>query len=1034
MSHLGDAMSGLIKQILTWPLTGGLDTKKAPFLIAPGSHITLDNVRMERMGEWKLRPGTTHNTADDLPGGNPALRAVELPGGGAVALCRQTDDTSAARIYSPSAVSPRWSQPTTQAASQSTPGYWTRQPVAGTNPAPTLTSMAVSATGLKLVAWWSGAGGPLIAELGTPEGEYQNVASVGGASRPRCTYVSSSDRLVMFFASGANLFASVWNGTSGAFVATTSIAADFSTVVDLSGILDAITYGSSATATAIYSSTTGTNLHQVEFNPSTAGVTNVNLAIVANETASLLPDPDNSGLRFIALSNNVPAQRVLRTNAAGAIQTNDLIDTKNTVLQMAGCAYQAGAGFMVVYMDGYPPVTGTGAVYAIKKRSGVLSAIVQLAPAGHPITLDTNAWREPGTDLMRFIMGLHVAGGSSPGDFQHTFYEMAMEFENGSASISNLFPEPQARLLPLAAGPGPSAATFGQRNGVLPQVQRLAADRYIVPLVRLSRIANAGGQQVSAYAVDTFTVNYANLSNATTLTVGRPVKGTQAAYLPAGNLLQSANGSSVVVHGASALPFQPSVTDAGAGALSAGAYSWLITVEMPDEIGAFWRSGPSVPASLTLAASHKATVVAKLIPMENGSRLRRVKLWRTQANGSAYQLAGQVIDTIANTTTVTFNDNVSDLQLQGSDFLPADFYAGSGNPTTITPRFSYVAFWDGRLWGVDADFPTHVYFSKALRPGIAPEFTAGQVLVVDDELGDLSNMVALDDKLLLLKGTSAGMGAYAVTGPGPDDLAGGNQYAVTRFSSDVGSIAGTPVVSCGDEAYMVALRGVYSINRSLEISFVGAAIDQFVNQPQVQTQEAFLSAMFDRETNEVRFQTTNYRLIYNRLWGFWYRDTGLSGALFTTTIGLVQYFFRSDATVWFEDPTQVTDGNGLPVVGAIRSPWLKPANIEGYLRLYRARLLGLRTPGGASADLVIQVFYDFVDTVVETDTPTTAPVPNSPFRADVRPRHQKCTAFSLQVLINPDIGGDGLSRIEAWSVLVGLKDGMQKLPQGNRWQ
>src|SRR6185437_8636861 len=75
--------------------------------------------------------------------------------------------------------------------------------------------------------------------------------------------------------------------------------------------------------------------------------------------------------------------------------------------------------------------------------------------------IDSNGWREPGTDAMHWIAGLHIGLPGSPiippaqgvngSDFQHTFYEMALEY-GGTETVINQFSGPQARMVPLSAG------------------------------------------------------------------------------------------------------------------------------------------------------------------------------------------------------------------------------------------------------------------------------------------------------------------------------------------------------------------------------------------------------------------------------------------------------------------------------------------------------------------------------------------------------------------------------------------------------
>src|SRR6185295_8349456 len=217
----------------------------------------------------------------------------------------------------------------------------------------------------------------------------------------------------------------------------------------------------------------------LEINTGTLAVTtNVLLGYDTDVALSLLPDPDSSGIRFVAMSNVLPQTSVFRYNSAGVLQTGDLLVAAMSD-QVTGVAYQAGAGFMAVYH----PITG--GIVAVKKRGGVVSAPAVLVPAvATGYTLNTVAWRAIGTDLTRYILGLH----SPSSDAQDSYFEMAVPFDTG-ATVLNSFPEPQARLLPLQSGPSANAVW----PGALSHVQDLGNQTFCAGLVRLGRIGRASG-------------------------------------------------------------------------------------------------------------------------------------------------------------------------------------------------------------------------------------------------------------------------------------------------------------------------------------------------------------------------------------------------------------------------------------------------------------------------------------------------------------------------------------------------------------
>src|SRR3954471_5610447 len=121
----------LEKQTISWPLTGGLDTKTSPISVVPGSFLTLDNVRQQRSNEWRPRPGTSHVTNDDVPEDVPMLRTVALPRGGVLGQSMDTGFAPSTLIYTPSSIAPnRWVRSGVNNSSFVRPKLWQRRQLA----------------------------------------------------------------------------------------------------------------------------------------------------------------------------------------------------------------------------------------------------------------------------------------------------------------------------------------------------------------------------------------------------------------------------------------------------------------------------------------------------------------------------------------------------------------------------------------------------------------------------------------------------------------------------------------------------------------------------------------------------------------------------------------------------------------------------------------------------------------------------------------------------------------------------------------
>lgn len=1019
---------------ITWPIAAtGIATKNSPLMLAPGGQLLLDNCRQERKDEWRTRPGFNRDTANDLPGGNVPVIATEAPWGGLVGLTRETGAATAARVFNRT-VAPRWVSPTSQVyaagdplqlCAQTTPGIWSRNEVGYVDQLAYLSQAAVAeGGGYRLTAWWSvnqpGIQVALTSLDGAMISYFSQFAQLTTSGRPRVVYSSTAGMLVLFWTDATlnRVYAFRWSTTTGLPVglgATTIMAVNANGTAPY---MDALWYGG-ATITVVYRDNVATGgVRQLEYNPVTDVTTSYTPGVNCANCLSLFTDPDASGSRFIGVSTNAPDTRVVKTSNVGVIQTNFLVQAI-TSENIAGVAY-AGE-WMVVYSG----VTGAF-LRAAKLGGGVVSAIYDYGCTGY-VDLATNAWREPSTDAMRFVVYTDGRLSASGNDQQPTFLEMALPY-TGTSNVVNSWCEPQTKILPLnAAGRRIVAAGISQ-------VQRTGTDRFVTALGRITKNNLSAFTQGPSIAVDAWAVQYMNSTTYTGQNQGQGTLTEQDAYLPVGNLMHTATGTRPCALGSSTIPYFPTLTaSVGAGTLALKTYFYKITVTLTDEAGNEWESPASIANSLTLTgAQNTITVDAYLSPFENATRVRKVKVWRTDGNGSAYKLLTIVTDTVANTLHVTFVDSLTDV-IAGEPFT-AEVQAG------ITPSMNHIAIWGDRMWGADRDYPTRVRFSKPLETGLLPHFPTGvntaidYAIDLDDQYGPITGMAALDDKLIVTKRRAI----YVISGEGPDNAGNGAFPASNRISSEIGHIAGAPIVSTGREAYIVGLSGVCRVNGSQEIDYVGAAIEKYLQMPLIASQETVIGMVVSPRLYEVRIQTRNYRFVHDRTFDVWYRDTGgmgsASGIVMTKMLGSeTQCMFTSTGQFWIEAPDSVTPNDaGTSYAGTVRSAWVRPASMDGRILLYRGRCLGECTAAGTVAQPTLTIYFDNDDSIYETFQPIEN-ITNDvgPIRAEGQVRRQKCTSFSMQLTLPL---GDASVRLDAWAASVEVLPGLVPLSRAQKWR
>jgi hypothetical protein len=801
-----------------------------------------------------------------------------------------------------------------------------------------------------------------------------------------------------------------WDGATGAPAVINAVQPG---AVNAIHYMDAFSYAPGTVTVVVRANPANTRF--LEFNSATgANVANVLLGFDSDIAISLLPDPDLSGVRFLAMSNTLPQVSVFRLTSAGAV-LGGLIAEATTASQITGCAYSAGVDWQIVYGNG-------AGIRACKRLGGVVGAASATNQYG---SIESVAWRDSGTDVMHYIVGIH----GTTSDPQDSFLEMAMPFATGSTAIVDKFPEPQARLLPLQAGP----STFSIYPGHLVHFASTGFNQRRGSLLRQARFSQAAGASLNQYAVDMWQVSYLSPFSFNVVNQGPGTATDSESFLPVGSLLISGGGQ-LVSHGLSAIPFQPATAPVVGGALIASStYNHLIVVEVPDETGNVWRSPPSTPKSTVLAAGQQGiTVTVTLAGNEIPSRLVTVKIYRTKSNGSVYQLVNSRTGQHSALRSFVFGDGVADTAL--GDFLSAEV------PATITPAFSHTAIFGNRLWGIERDFP-NLWMSKPLQKGFQPEFPGVTPFVVNisDEYGVATALYSLNDKMLINKQNSI----YTVTGDGPDNAGGGFAPVVTRVDSDVGSMPGTPVVSTGAEAYFVGQRGIFSIDQSSQISWVGADVDLYFKQQTAQ----IIAAVFSPTADEVRFiGMTSYggtmtTLVYDRFRGIWYIDKGAgagtssSALVLSRMIGTNEVRYTNGGTMSYEAPSATDDG-GVSFSPIIGSAWIRPAGNEGRIRLKRARVLGLTSSSGGSITPILTILWNYDESGTlfpnsESRSPA-APIADTAnvIRAELAPRNQKCSAFRLQLTL--PVGATTL-RLEQWSAVVSIKPSVQKLNPAERW-
>jgi hypothetical protein len=388
------------------------------------------------------------------------------------------------------------------------------------------------------------------------------------------------------------------------------------------------------------------------------------------------------------------------------------------------------------------------------------------------------------------------------------------------------------------------------------------------------------------------------------------------------------------------------------------------------------------------------------------------------------------------TSTFTFTDTQNDTYLDGKPTLYSQFIAGTDAGTGYelqnepAPPARLIQLHRNRLWVVDSTNPLHLWYSKENGIGAPVEFTSDFVKQIDPRGGDITALASVDDKLLVFKRSHI----FAVIGRGPDSTGANNDLSDAIFvTSDVGCIDPRSVVGTPVGIMFQTAKGIYLIDRSLQVQYVGAAVEAYNG-------ETITSATLMASVNQVRFTLQSGKtLVYDYFveqWGTFTNQYAVDSLIWLGT----PVILRSSGSVLKETPGAFSDA-GSPYALKLTTSWLTFANVQGFQRVRRAQILGgWKSPHNLSVDVCVDFNDAIVQSVVVTPQSPTAYGAASPYglglyggtfqlyqwRIDLARQKTQAVRFTIQDLPTATAGeGMSLSNI---AFEVGAKQGTAKVP------
>ena len=187
--------------------------------------------------------------------------------------------------------------------------------------------------------------------------------------------------------------------------------------------------------------------------------------------------------------------------------------------------------------------------------------------------------------------------------------------------------------------------------------------------------------------------------------------------------------------------------------------------------------------------------------------------------------------------------------------LPFPYTDGGVLPNEARPTTGPITFNRQRVWSFDG---TRLFFSKT--EGYKKPFGFNSNLYFDSPDGsDFTGVASLDEQTVAFTRS----GVYVNRGQLPNDLGAGGSTTLHHVTSPSGCRTHKSVVETPQGVFFLGERGLYLLQRSLEVLFIGYDVEDSLGDASIAW------SMYDKGNNEVLFATSDKVIVFNTLLGQW---------------------------------------------------------------------------------------------------------------------------------------------------------------------
>jgi len=287
-------------------------------------------------------------------------------------------------------------------------------------------------------------------------------------------------------------------------------------------------------------------------------------------------------------------------------------------------------------------------------------------------------------------------------------------------------------------------------------------------------------------------------------------------------------------------------------------------------------------------------------------------------------------------------------------------------------------------------------------------------------------MESLDSALVVFKSEDI----YSIQGQGPDDTGANTTYGnPSSIQSNVGCVEAESVVRCPLGIFFRGRRGLYLLDRSLQVKYVGKPIEEALASVTI------TDAIYWEKDSQVRFFTSAGVFVYDLINESWSTFTYPVTLVKACTVNSELYMIDSDQDLYRESGYL---DNGAFVSMSFQTAYFRPQQglRQAWQRFRRVSLQGLET---TPVNVTVTLMRDYIDSVTDPRSWTDAEIaatyrPSNP-QLQIHPTVQKMQALSVKFQDSaPTTASMGTGqgwRLQSISCKVAAARGEAKIPSAN---